>query len=198
MKLGFDMDGIVADMAGAMVVAMNEKYGLNHRPEIFVHHNLFENSYVGDEEINKEIAEFMHSDVIRNPAAVLELEAHEEAAVAIRKLRRQHSLHFITGRSPEQQNTSIEWLRRHNIPFDSVHAVGKAAKGMTGRSLNLDFYIDDQLEHLESMYKYKSRWRKGLALYTRPWNKDEAVDVNKFLRFDDWNFIARHLGVQNR
>ena len=198
MKLGFDMDGIVANMSEIMVASMNEQFGLNHSPEIFVYHDLFKNSYVGDEEIDKEIAEFLHTGVIRNKEAVLSIPPYEEAAAAIRKLSRQHTIHFITARGPSQLKICIKWLRKNNIPFNSVHTVGKEPKGMTGRSLNLDFYIDDEVRHLETMYKYKNRWRKGLALFTRPWNKDAAFDGSKFLRVDDWNFITRHLGVQNR
>jgi len=198
MKLGFDIDGILADMGTALVDNMNSEFGLSHGVEIFVHHDLFKNKYVEDEELNKEIAEFMHANVIRNHRVVSKLEAYEDAVLAIRKISRQHSVHFITGRPVDQQNTCIDWLRKNNIPFTSSHAVGQAAKGMTGRALNLDFYIDDEVKHLESMYKFKNRWRKGLALYRQPWNMNDAIDLSKYLSFDNWKDVIRHLGIHNR
>lgn len=198
MKLGFDIDGIVANMSDALIEAMNSEFGLNYDESIFVHHNLFKNTYVDDPELNDKIAQHMRENVIYNKAAVSILEPYPNVTMALRKLARQHSLHYITGRPSEQQNTCIEWLRNNNIPFDSVHAVGKAAKGMVGRSLNLDFYIDDELKHLDSMYKFKNRWRKGLALFRRPWNQKDRVDTSKYFIFYDWEAVIRHLGIHNR
>lgn len=198
MKLGFDIDGLVADMATILVWAMNEKYGLNYGVDVFVHHNLFKNKYVEDPELNKEIAQHMRKEVIYNHKAVLDLQPYPGVPEALKKLSRQHSLHYITGRPTDQQNICIEWFRKHNIPFDSIHAVGKADKGLTGRALNLDFYIDDEIRHLESMYKFKNRWRKGLALYRQPWNIMDRLDMSKYLLFDNWNDIIRHLGIHNR
>jgi uncharacterized HAD superfamily protein len=198
MKLGFDIDGVVARMDIALVAAMNEEFGLNYGPEIFVHHNLFKNTYVEDEKLNEEIAQFMRKNVIYDKKVVANLEPYEDAAIAIRQFNRQHTIHFITGRPVEQQDTCVSWLRANNIPFTSVHAIGRADKGMVGRSLNLDFYIDDELKHLESMYKYKNRWRKGLALYRQPWNLKNQVDLSKYLTFDNWKDIIRHLGIHNR
>jgi len=198
MKLGFDIDGIVARMDIALVAAMNEKFDLNYSSDIFVHHNLFKNKYVDDPELNDEIAQHMRMEVIYNEDVVSNLEVYPESAEAIRKLSRQHTIHYITGRPVEQQNICIEWLRKNNIPFNSVNAVGRADKGLTGRSLNLDFYIDDEVKHLESMYKFKNRWRKGLALYRQPWNRKDKLDLSKYLLFDNWKDVIRHLGIHNR
>ena len=198
MKLGFDIDGVIADMSSALIEAMNSEFELDYDESIFVHHNLFKNTYVDDPELNDKIAQHMRQNVIYNKAAVSILKPYSKVAASLRKLGRQHSLHYITGRPVEQENICIEWLRKNNIPFDSVHAVGRAAKGMTGRALNLDFYIDDEMKHLKSMYKFKNRWRKGIALFRRPWNQKDNVDMSKYLVFDNWKDITRHLGIHNR
>jgi uncharacterized HAD superfamily protein len=206
MKLGFDIDGITANMAKMLVERMNEKFNLNHTERIFVNHAVHENEYVDDPELNEEICNDMRVGVIENPEAVIDIEVHKNAVEAIRKLAKSgHSIHHITSRPSNQKEATVEWLRKNFIPFDSVHVIGsngigghKVDKGSVGRMLNLDFFLDDCVWHLENMYRYKSRWRKGLGLFTRPWNVNEAIDMAKFTRFNRWTQIIRHVGIHKR
>ena len=206
MKLGFDIDGITANMAKAMVELINARYDLNYDVDVFEDHNIHKNMYVDDPELNEEIAMCMRREIIENPDAVVALEIYKDGVKAVRKLSKSgHTIHHITSRPANQYDATVEWLRKNHIPFDTVHVVGKngiagasaIGKGRLGRSLNLDFYIDDQVRHLDDMYRYKNRWRKGLALYTRPWNINEAIDSG-MSRFDNWVEIIRHLGIQKR
>ena len=203
MKLGFDIDGIVADMAQSLIDHANDKYNLNHTVEIFVYHNIFKDKYTDDDKLNKEIAQSIIDNVIHDENVIYEVKPYEEAIEAILKFKRLHSIHFITSRRRSERKITVEWLRKCNVPFDSIHCTGSSApggssKGMLGRSLNLDFYIDDQSKHLEAMHKFKARWNKKPALYTRPWNREESIDTSKFVRVNNWKEITRHLGIHKR
>jgi len=206
MKLGFDIDGIVADMAKAMVEYINKEFSLDYTPEIFKKHNVFDNKYVDDPEENEKVAMAMLKGVIENPEAIVSIEVYEDSKEAIKKLVRSgHSIHFITARAQSARESTIEWFRINKIPFDTIHVVGKngrkgnlVSKGQTARILNLDFFIDDFIDHLGDMFKYKNRWRKGVGLFTRPWNINEPFDASRFIRFNDWNEIIRHLGIHKR
>jgi len=206
MKLGFDIDGIVADLPEKMVSYINDKYDLNHTVEIFACHDVTVNEYVDDPELNAEIANSILQDIVLNHDVMVDTKPYEDAQSAIRKLSKAgHSIHFITARPNSQYRVTGEWLRDNNIPFNTLHVIGSdgpgggmVSKGRLGRSLNLDFYLDDSLCHLEDMYIYKNRWCKGVALFTRPWNKDELLDPAKFTRFDKWDDIIRHLGIHKR
>ena len=86
----------------------------------------------------------------------------------------------------------------NSIPFDSVDVLGPSEpKGYYGRKNNLDMYVDDLQKHLQSMWTYKKRWKKGLILFDRPWNK-ENFDGSKFIRLNNWQAILRHVGIQKR
>lgn len=206
MKLGFDIDGIIADLSSKMVTYINDKFDLNHTVEIFTCHDVTVNTYVEDPELNAEIANGILEDVVLNADVMTDTKPYKDAQLAIRKMfKAGHSIHFITARPKSQYLVTGKWMREHNIPFDTLHVIGEdsprggmVSKGRLGRSLNLDFYIDDSLCHLEDMYLYKHRWRKGVALFTRPWNKDVLLDTSKFTRFDKWNAIIRHLGIHKR
>jgi uncharacterized HAD superfamily protein len=203
MKLGFDIDGIVADMAQSIVDYINKNYDLEHTVEVFIHHQVSKNKYVEDKKLNKKIIRDIYDNFFLNDDIVLATQVFEGAVETIHKLRRHHSVHFITSRSKEIEKSTAQWLRNNKIPFDSLHVVGMSPPGGSskagfGRQLNLDFYIDDQVKHLEGMYKYKKRWFKAPALYRRPWNKIELVDKSKFVVVNNWPELMRHLGIHGR
>jgi len=203
MKLGLDIDGIVANTSQAMINHANEKYNLNHTIEIFHDHNIFKDKYTDDDELNEEIAWSMVNDVIHSEDALLAVEPYEEAVEALMKLQRQHELHFITSRRESEQAITIKWMRDNHIPFTTVNCTGPSpeggsSKGMLGRALNLDFYMDDQDKHLWGMYRFKARWRKPLALFTRPWNVWMPLDESRFVRVSNWEEVIRHLGIHKR
>lgn len=204
MKLGFDIDGITANMAKAMVERMNSEFNLDYDVDVFKDHNIHKNTYVDDPEQNKIIAMDMRTNIIENPDAVSYIEVYEDAVEAIKKLSRQHTIHHITARHANQQAATVDWFRKNRIPFDTVHVIGKdgphggkISKGKLGRSMNLDFFLDDFHWHLADMYRYKNRWRKGLGLFTRPWNEGRPTPQG-CIRFDNWPAIIRHLGIQKR
>jgi len=206
MKLGFDIDGIVANMGLAMVEHINNVFNLNHTMDVFVNHQIFNNTYVDDLEENEKIAVSIYEDIIRNEDTLSVLKQHEDAVEAVRKLYKHgHSIHFITARAKDQHSATVSWLRKNLIPFNTVHSVGKngrggniVGKGQQARALNLDFFIDDDPVNLPDFYRYKKRWRKGVALFTRPWNANESIDESRFLRFDKWIEVIRHLGINKR
>lgn len=205
MKLGFDVDGVVANIPLAMVTYINKKFNLNLTEDVFKHHDMFNNTYVEDPEENEKIAKVMLEEVVLNADRMSALEIYKDAVEAIRKLYRQHSIHFITARPESQHQVTIDWMRENRIPFNTVNSLGsdapgggKVGKGKTARALNLDFFIDDSPSNLPDFYKYKKRWRKGIALLNRPWNENITIDEGKFLRFDGWEAVIRHLGIHKR
>jgi uncharacterized HAD superfamily protein len=205
MKLGFDIDGIVANTPLAMVSYINEKFDLNFTETVFNHHDVFSNTYDDDPEQSKRIARAILEEVILNKDKMGALEPYEDAAEAIRILSRQHTIHYITSRPQSQHRITVDWMRSHRLPFTTVNSLGtdlpgggNQGKGKVARSLNLDFFIDDDPSNLPDLYRYKKRWRKGVALFTRPWNINHTVDESKFLRFDEWHAVIRHLGINKR
>jgi len=198
MKLGFDLDEVVVALCDVLLEHLNKEFDLNWTIDDFVVYDLLENNYHHDEEHNGNIAK-RAIEVVSNIDIQITAKPYKEAPPFMRKLKKEgHSIHFITARKRGEENKTVNWLRKYKIPFDSVHHLGYGGeKGPVGRMLNLDFYIDDHEKHLESMYKYKKRWAKGLALMTKPWNID-SYDSSKFVRINDWIELRRHLGIHKR
>jgi len=198
MKLGFDLDEVVVALCDALTKYMNDKFDLGWTVEDFKIFNLLHNKYSDDEEYNDKIAKDV-IEVANDIEFQMTVKSYEGAPEFIRKLKKEgNSIHFITSRKYGEEDFTAKWLRKYKIPFDTLHHAGLGAeKGRFGRILNLDFYIDDCEEHLKSMYRYKKRWKKGLALMDRPWNRD-SIDGSRFIRIKNWKELTRHLGIHKR
>ncbi len=198
MKLGFDLDEVVVALCDTLVEYMNDKFDLSWTIEDFKQFNLLDNEYSDDEERNNEIGNNL-IEVVNDPEFQLTAKPYEGAPQFLRRMRKEgNSIHFITSRRIGKEAFTVKWLREHKIPFNSLQHIGYGAeKGRFGRTLNLDFYIDDHEDQLESMYKYKKRWNKGLLLMDRPWNRG-SIDASKFTRVKNWKEITRHLGIHKR
>lgn len=197
MRLGFDIDEVVVRLADLLANYVEEKYNIEWPVDCFKFFELTKCVFHKDPEINKEMATHL-LEVVNSNEFQLQAPPYEEAAYALRGFKKQgHTLHYITNRPVANKEATITWFRENKIPFDSIDVIGKFEKGMVGRALNLDFYMDDLESCLESMYIHKHRWRKGLALMTRPWNK-ESIDGSRFIRMNDWAEVERHLGIHKR
>jgi len=198
MKLGFDLDEVVVNLIDILLKHIKEEHDLDWTRDNIVKYDLLENKFHTDEEVNNKIAK-RAIEIVSDIDIQITAKPYEKAPSFLRRLKKEgHSIHFITARKSGEESKSVKWLRKYKIPFDTIRHVGYGReKGQFGRVLNLDFYIDDHEEHLESMYKYKKRWNKGLALMTRPWNID-SYDASKFVRINSWTELIRHLGIHKR
>ena len=197
MKLGFDLDGVISDTVAKAIEVFNDKFSKNLTLDSIKTFRLSDNKYDDDPEKNRKLSiEFIN--LINDPDIQLSSAPYKDALVALRKLcNNGHSIHIITARPKENFDTTVKWLRSNKISFDSLDIVDSEPKGMIGRSLNLDMYIDDFVDNLESMLIFKKRWYKGLLLLDRPWNQD-IIDESKFKRIKNWNAVLRHIGILNR
>lgn len=198
MILGFDLDEVVVNLTAEFEKYLDLNYGIEWPPECFISYNFDECMFDNDEEFNKRIRKDLLERAY-DPEFQSYAEPVEGAQEVLQKLRRLgHKLYFISARSKQNQPATFKWLRNNNIPFDKLYLIGNSEqKGVYGMRHDLDMYVDDLEKHLESMWAYKKRWRKGLLLFDRPWNRF-SIDGSKFQRIKNWKEILRHVGIQNR
>lgn len=190
-NLGFDIDECVSNLTTVLTKYLNDEYNIRWTKEDFDFYNLLDLEYSTDEEFNEEIAEDLI--VKANSADVQLLAEPVEGAVKYLNLfkRRGHKLFFISSRSEKQEESTMKWFKKYKIPYDKIiHTGHKKSKGIIGRQLKLDLYVDDLEKHLEEMCKYQSKHRYGLLLFNRPWNK-KSINASKFTRIYNWAEIYR-------
>ena len=190
-NLGFDIDECVSDLTTVLTKYLNDEYNVKWTKEDFDIYNLLDLNYSVDEEFNKEMAE----DLIKkaNSPDVQFLSKPVEGAVKYLNLfkRSGHKLFFISSRPEKQEETTMKWFKKYKIPYNKIiHTGHEKSKGVVGRQLKLDLYVDDLEKHLESMIEYQSKHRYGLLLFNRPWNR-RSMDASKFTRIYNWAEIYR-------
>lgn len=201
MRLGFDIDEVICLLSERIAKDAMVKFDMNYEDA-----RITVNDFIKDYNFKRNNAHNETDEVIKfflyeayNIDTLLSAPPDKEGQQAIRLFKHGgHSIHFITSRSKRFKDLTVDWMRKNKIIFDSINFVGhNGEKGIVARALNLDFFLDDLEASLESLHKYKKRWRKGLCLLDKPWN-DGYIDGSRFKRLRNWTEVKRHLGIQNR
>ena len=198
MRLGFDLDEVVVDLTTRFQAYLESTYGIEWPIDCFVDYNFVDCVFHHDEEFNQRIVTDMLFQA-NDATFQFEAEPFPEAVDVLQRLKRAgHKIYFITSRPKQNQPLTFRWLRKYDVPFDALKVIGHdTPKGFYGRQLHLDMFVDDLHKHLESMWRYKKKWRKGLLLLDKPWNSD-YIDGSRFTRVKNWKEILRHVGIANR
>ncbi len=186
MKLGFDLDEVIVDLTNPLSELANTHYNLELSQDSFRIYNFKNNIYVDDVELNKEIIDFLI--YYANDAEFqFKAEPYIKSVNTMRYLKwLHHTVYFITSRPIENTELTKDWLRKYNIPYDELIVLGHGVeKGPVGKNNQLDFFLDDRISHLESMWEHKRYWPVGLFVIDRPWNRYSE----KFNRVYDWSDI---------
>ena len=190
MRLGFDLDEVVVNITGVIEEHMMEQYNIYWPAEYFKKYGLIDGTYHVDEKLNKIIQADLWK-VANLPEFQFRAAPFGGAKESLSLLKKAgHEVFFITSRPKRNEFFTIKWLKHYNIPFDELKVVGHdEEKGIYGKKLNLDMFVDDLEKHLISMSVHKKIWKKGLLLFDRPWNA-KAIGFN---RVRGWKEIIDHV-----
>lgn len=198
MNLGFDIDGVIAEFGKLLIDKTNARFDIKLYEDNLRHHNVADNTFSTDDRSNKKIIVYM-SNLIFDPASYIDVEVSPKAPIVLKALKKRlHKIVIITARPPELEDITKEWLKVNGIVYDKLVLVGKQSKGPEIVKEKLDFYVDDCPEVLYNIKAYKHNFRKGLCVFSRPWNDNEPLDSTKFTRLLDWEALHRHLYINKR
>jgi uncharacterized HAD superfamily protein len=192
MRIGFDLDEVVVDLFDPLIELTNSNFNLKLSKESFHIYNFEKNIYSDNAELNNMISDFL---IYYANDAKFQLEAkpYDKSVDTIRYLRElNYEVYFITSRPVENTEATESWLAKHYIPYDKLIVLGHGVeKGSVGKSNRLDFFLDDSIAHLESMWKHKRNWPIGLFVIDRPWNKYS----DKFNRIYEWTEVRNMFSI---
>ena len=193
-KLGFDVDEVICKTFDCIREYLNDNFGFDFDPETVEIHDFNEHPLYQEQ---KKAFEALYEE-FKNMDFFKDCDAYERGVRVIKNLyKKGHHIYFISNRPQGGEEATAKWLRKHSIPFHKIlHAGYKVEKGFYGRQLNLDFYVDDRPEDIESMLKYKNKWSKGLFLFDKPWNRYYNNDNVK--RISDWDDIFNTINIPRR
>lgn len=168
MQIGLDIDEVVCSLVPKILDSIDEVWGVRHSIDIFSKYNFFANIYTECEKTNKEIA----TDIVKwvNDSEYL---YKAKPCIGVAEfvetlLSKGHEVHFITARPQSSFDTTLSWFHKYGIPYTSINVIGNSnCKGVLGKDLELDIYVDDHVTNIEAMIKNTNVIN---FLIDRPWN----------------------------
>ena len=174
MRLGIDLDGVVANFTKGWMAFYNEQFGTE----------LVESdSKNWGDLVNlthfQDIDEFWAwSSDLDGRSVFWHLEPFPGAVEALRDLSDQgHDIVIVTTKPPVAVDDTHEWRDRHGLPANEIHILED--KWL----VDCDVYLDDGPHVLPGLVEYRPR--RTVCRYVRPWNRPlkGVIDVHTFDEF---------------
>ena len=198
MNLGFDFDEVIAQMSLMAINYANDALGTDYTIDVFKNFMFEDNLYFEDEEKQNTMIALL-TEAINKEECTSGILPYDGAVKNLQRLKRQgHDIYIITRRPKNLFDVTSHWLLKHKIPCDKLVLTDNKCKGESAVRFRLDMFVDDLEQNLYDMYSNKNRWRKGLLLMTRPWNRDKYIDASKFIRIHTWDDILNQVNKKNR
>lgn len=198
MNIGIDLDEVICKTAQMAIDHFNIIFETDYGIDVFKKFNFKANIFSADKEVQERAVDCLLW-AVSDKYMMNKVEPYTEAIKTINFLKRKgHKIYIITKRQRALQVMTSLWLREHNVNYDKLIVTDSASKAQYANKFKLDCFIDDVEENLYDMYKARKRWKKGLILFTRPWNKDCYIDTSKFIRITSWKEVLKIISIGNR
>jgi uncharacterized HAD superfamily protein len=143
MRIGVDIDGVIADSYTVWLQELNRYYGKNIA--ILEHYDMHLAFDIPYDDMN----EFF----IQNTAHLYNLpQPMQGAKEGIQTLlTKGHEVIYITARVPEEKEVTINWLQKHEIPHEHVVFAGFNSKADLVNQWGMHVFIEDYLVNAQTI-----------------------------------------------
>jgi len=195
MKIGIDIDNVLAELSTIMNLWHKDKYDYyipNHKRTKFW---LTFSWNCSQEEATKRLLEFYESEDFKKTPPV------KGAVKAINKLAKKHELHVITSRPIYTEKETLRWLDEHFSlqNFKKIHINGQCIKDKICKTkveiceeLGIKLMIEDALHFAEDCAEKDIK----VLLLDWPWNQTNNLHPN-ITRVKDWKEILEKIDKIN-
>jgi 5'(3')-deoxyribonucleotidase len=176
LRLGIDLDGVVADFNRGWTAAYNRSFGAKLSPDM-----------VRTWDSPLSLTHFRDMDAFWNWArdqgddgVFCDLEPYPGAVPALHGLHRDgHRLVIVSAKPDWAVPGTLAWLAEHRIPTREIHFT--EAK----HEVPCDVYLDDAPGQITDLVRVRSG-EAVVCRYVRPWNTpvDGALDVHDWTEFE--------------
>ena len=175
MRLGIDLDGVVADFNTGWISRYNEDFSADVAFDAV-------RSWHGIPSLThfRHMGEFWHWARDHGGASLFRhLDTYPGAVDTLGRLSRDHAVVIITKKPRWAVHDTFEWIAEHRVPTREVHITGEKW------TIDCDIYLDDAPHMLEDLVA--RRPEAVVCRFVRPWNDPVpgAVDVDGWGRFEE-------------
>jgi 5'(3')-deoxyribonucleotidase len=183
-RIGIDVDGVVADNHTAWLTRFNKLYSTKWTPDDLTQWEMWLDLGCKPEQLFELWTPDIYNDILPYPGALEAVKALAEQG---------HEIFYITSCAGEPEyEAKVEWLFRHKFRFDGVHTVpvGKAfwyaTKEAVAHDRGVDTLIDDHVLHVEA-------WPGMAYLMTRPHNRRAITPRKRVKSLGDVVALLKHV-----
>jgi uncharacterized protein len=178
MKLGFDIDGVIANFSEVLLKTIKTTYGLTLTEKDITSFSLSTVLGITRTEETQLITDILYKDLPLYPGAKETLEQLS---------REGHSIYLLTGRYAPLRDLTQTWLKEKGVPYNELHLLEMGKKYRVNID-GLDVIVEDSLEEaLEWSVRVKT-----VLLYDHPYNQTLNVK-NLTKRVYSWSEIYQEI-----
>jgi 5'(3')-deoxyribonucleotidase len=174
MRLGIDLDGVVADFNAGWTQRYNKDFGAALTPGMVRTWDVFLDLTHFDS--NAEFWEWARNG--DGPGLFRDLPVYPGAIDVLTRLSRNHKIVIITTKPRWANAETFAWIAENDIPTREVHITGRKWE------VDCDVYLDDGPHNLESLVL--ERPDRTTCRFVRPWNNpvQGTVDIDSWDTFE--------------
>mgnify|MGYP001811917705 FL=1 len=178
MRLGIDLDGVVADFNSGWMRHYGADFGVALTPEdARVWNGIPDLTHFADMRAFWEWAEQRGT-----PSFFRHLDLFEGATDALEDLSKVHDLVILTGKPDWAVHDTYSWIAEHGLPTREVHVPDD--KWL----VPCDIYLDDSPEQLAELARFRPE--AEVCRFVRPWN----TSMPGVRDIDGWPAFTRFVG----
>jgi 5'(3')-deoxyribonucleotidase len=175
LRLGIDLDGVVADFNAGWIEHYNAQFGTDLLPE---HVDIWDAPTMLTH--FTDMGEFWSWASTAGAGASIfrVLQPYHGAIEALERLSREHHIVIVTTKPAFAIHDTYEWLAEHRVPTREVHIVDDKA------AVDCDVYLDDADHNIEALLA--THPDALVCRYVRPWSRPHqgAIDVADWAEFE--------------
>jgi uncharacterized protein len=182
LKLGIDVDNVLAETTGIFLAELNKFYGTSISPNDLHFYDIEPILGLSHEETKP----FFHK--LFKERKLMDCPVIAGAKEAVIELKKKYDIYIVTSRPKEHEEQTIEWLKKMAVPYDHVeHSIERLKHKFTTEH-QIKIFIEDDLE--QAIYMAESGVKTFLIDY--PWN--QTLDIKKrLIRVNGWQDIKKAL-----